>query len=152
MKIEAEKIRDIVVTVEDQLKSMTAEKLSARETPASWSRKEILGHLIDSAANNHQRIVRACYDAATNFPPYHQNEWVQIQQYDQVAWRELVEFWMAYNRHLSHLIERVPTAARNSPMNIGLEVPVTLRYVIEDYLRHLQHHLRDILGEQDQAF
>ena len=70
MKIEAEKIREIVVAVEDPLKSMTAEIVSARGTPASWSRKEILGHLIDSAANNHQRIVRACYDAATNFPPY----------------------------------------------------------------------------------
>ena len=114
MKIEADKIREIVIAVEVQLKSMTADKVSIRETPTSWSRKEILGHLIDSAANNHQRIVRACYHAATNFPPYRQNEWVQIQQYNQVAWRELVELWMAYNRHLSHIIERVPTAALNS--------------------------------------
>jgi hypothetical protein len=149
MKQNAQKIRDVVTKVADQLKSMNSDEVSMRETPGSWTKKEILGHLIDSTANNHQRIVRACYNAATNFPPYSQIDWVQIQQYNQLEWTELIELWVVYNRHLSNIIERVPEESASSSVNIGLEEPVTLEYVVEDYLRHLQHHLKDVIGFSD---
>ncbi len=114
----------------------------------AWSRKQILGHLIDSAANNHQRFVRAAANAGHLFPPYNQNDWVRIQRYDESEWKDLVLLWSAYNRHLSHVISRMPQDALSSPCNIGKEQPVTVEFVIKDYLRHLRHHVEQLLDKQ----
>jgi len=145
MKDIARQIRAIVDQSLPTLIEMKAEQVSLKTTPQEWSRKEILGHLIDSAANNHQRFVRACYNAASNFPPYSQNDWVRIQQYNELDWETLITFWSVYNRYLANLIERIPPEALSAPCNIGKEEPVTLEFLIKDYLRHLQHHLKDLL-------
>jgi len=126
---------------------MKAEEVSLKKRSDKWSKKELLGHLIDSAANNHQRFVRAVYNAAASFPTYDQNTWVRIQKYDESTWETLVTLWSAYNRHLSDVIERIPTAAMSSPCNVGKEEPVTLEVVIRDYVRHLQHHVGQILEQ-----
>ena len=104
MKNTAQEIRKLIAEVVEQLTSMSSDEVSQKETPSSWSKKEILGHLIDSAANNHQRFVRACYNDAANFPPYSQTDWVQIQEYNKSEWGALVELWIAYNHHLSNVI------------------------------------------------
>ncbi len=141
----AQEIRTIVNETSDLLSRMGPDEVSYREGPNKWSKKEVLGHLIDSAANNHQRFVRASYNAAVAFPQYSQNDWVRIQQYHESEWLELVALWSAYNRHLSHVIERIPEEALSTPCNIGREEPVQLEFVIKDYLRHLRHHLSKIL-------
>ena len=148
MKAIARQLRAIVETVEPQLSRMNPDEMGLKPDPHEWSKKEILGHLIDSAANNHQRFVRAVNKVATEFPPYDQNEWVRIQRHNERPWASLVALWSAYNLHLSHLIECIPEDAESSLCNIGREDPVSLHFVIKDYLRHLQHHLKDILGEQ----
>jgi len=127
---------------------MNQDDMGFKPTPKEWSKKEILGHLIDSAANNHQRFVRAVNKVAAQFPTYDQNEWVRIQRHNERPWPSLVALWSAYNNHLSHVIECIPEDAESSPCNIGKEDPVPLYLVINDYLRHLRHHLKDILGEQ----
>jgi hypothetical protein len=144
----AREIRSIVDQASDRLVHMKPEEVSLKETPDDWSKKEILGHLIDSASNNHQRFVRACCNVAANFPTYNQNDWVRIQQYNESDWEALVELWSAYNRHLCDLIERIPNDAKSSPCNIGKEEPVTLEFVVKDYLRHLRHHMNEILAKQ----
>ena len=145
MKEIAQEIRKTIEDALDVLKAVSPEEAAFKQSPTSWSKKEILGHLIDSAANNHQRFVRACYDAAADFPPYDQIEWVQIQQYKQSEWKDLIGFWAAYNFHITNLIERIPEASLSSPVNIGRDEPVTLEFVIVDYLRHLQHHVNDLV-------
>jgi len=145
MKEIAHQIRIAVDEASGRLSRMKPEYVSAKPGPGKWSKKEILGHLIDSAANNHQRFVRACYNAATAFPPYDQNEWVRIQRYHESEWSELVALWSLYNRHLSHIIERIPEEALSAPCNIGKDEPVRLEFVITDYLRHLRHHLDQLL-------
>ena len=146
MKDIAQQIRSIISTVEPQLSRMDTAKTEFKPAPNEWSKKEILGHLIDSAANNHQRFVRAVYQTAADLPTYDQEEWVRVQRYNETAWSSLVPLWSAYNHHLSHVIESIPEDAASSPCNIGQAEPVPLSFVIEDYLRHLQHHLKDILG------
>jgi hypothetical protein len=146
MKNIAGQIRTLINSTATDLLLMKAEEVGLKKTPEDWSKKEILGHLIDSAANNHQRFVRACYNAASDFPPYSQNDWVCIQQYNDLDWETLVTFWSVYNRHLAHLIECIPQEALSSPCNIGKAEPVTLEFLIKDYLRHLQHHLNDLLA------
>lgn len=148
MKKIARQIRSFISATEPRLYRMNSGKMGFKPDPHEWSKKEILGHLIDSATNNHQRFVRAVNNVADQFPTYNQDEWVRIQHYNEMPWSFLVTLWSAYNSHLSHVIECIPDAAESSPCNIGKEEPVTLKFVVQDYLRHLQHHIKDILEEQ----
>jgi len=148
MKNIARQLRSIIASAEPQLSRMIPDDLGRKPAPTEWSKKEILGHLIDSAANNHQRFVRAVNKIAAQFPGYDQNEWVRIQHYNERPWSELVALWSGYNNHLSHIIAYIPNDAKSSPCNIGGKEAVPLDFVIEDYIRHLQHHLKDILGKQ----
>ena len=124
---------------------MPSDKVSFKADPDKWSKKEILGHLIDSAANNHHRFVRGGYNAAVNFPPYSQNDWVRIQKYHESEWMNLIAIWSVYNLHLCDVIERLSDEALSAPCNIGKEEPVSIEFVIKDYLRHLKHHMQVIL-------
>ncbi|MHB8763604.1 MAG: DinB family protein [Deferrisomatales bacterium] len=145
MKELAREIRAIVDRNSGRLARLKPDEVSSKATPDDWCRKEILGHLIDSAANNHQRFVRACLAPSDDVIAYRQNDWVRIQGYDEADWGGLVELWSAYNRHLSHLVERIPEASAGAPCHIGLDHPVSLEWVVKDYLRHLRHHLSDLL-------
>src|SRR5437016_4232159 len=73
-----------------------------------WCAKQILGHLIDSAANNHSRFVRAQLQDDLWFEGYAQEDWVRIQKYEQEAWVSLVDLWTNYNLHLLHIISNIP--------------------------------------------
>ena len=144
MKETAQQIRKIIEEASVTFTQIDDQQAGVKSIPDKWSKKEILGHLIDSAANNHQRFVRAGYNAAKTFPPYNQNEWVQIQAYNGIEWQNLINFWAAYNFHLCHIIENLPNGLNNTPCNIGEDKPVSLEFVITDYLRHLRHHVEQI--------
>jgi hypothetical protein len=121
MKDIARQIRSLISTAEPQLSRMNHDEMGFKPDPHKWSKKEILGHLIDSAANNHQRFVRAVNKVAGQFPTYDQDEWVRIQRYNEMSWSFLISFWSAYNSHLCHIIECIPEDAESSPCNIGKE-------------------------------
>ncbi len=108
-----------------------------------WVRKELLGHLIDSAANNHQRFVRAQLGTPFEWPTYDQEAWVSLHRYRERAWGELVELWVALNRHVAAVIETVPAAKLQTPYGDGAERN-TLEWWMRDYLRHLKHHLAQL--------
>jgi hypothetical protein len=112
----------------------------------NWSRQEILGHLIDSAYNNHQRLVRGANNQAIAFPPYDQNKWVENQHYNEKNWEELVNLWHLSNAHFCWVIDCLPENALQNLCNIGKETPVSIEFVITDYLRHLRLHLEQLLG------
>jgi hypothetical protein len=103
-----------------------------------------MGHLIDSAANNHQRFVRGQLVDELVDPGYAQQGWVDSQRYAERPWVDVVELWAAYNRHLAHVIAAVPEARRAAPIRIGGDAPMTLSEVALDYVAHIQHHLRQI--------
>jgi hypothetical protein len=143
----ARQLRAIIERAEPQLAQMDPDEVAFKRAPQEWSKKEILGHLIDSAANNHQRFVRAVNNVALQFPTYDQNEWVRIQRHNDRPWPSLVALWSIYNDHLSHVIECIPVDAESALCNIGKQDPVPLDFVIRDYIRHLLNHLKDILDE-----
>ncbi len=138
-------------------------KLSESESEAAlsangWSSKQTIGHLIDSAANNHARFVLAQLKDDLLFAGYEQDGWVRVQQYQKASWPQLVELWRAYNVHLLHVMSCVSKekltnrCTQHSLQTIAFETvdekkPVTLEYLMKDYVVHLKHHLSQVFGE-----
>ena len=123
------------------MRAFTDADAAAGLAARKWNRKELLGHLIDSAANNHQRIVRAQLGDALVFPGYEQDSWVAAQRYRTRAWSELVDVWIAFNTQVASAIESVPETKLATRCVINAGDPVTLEFLMKDYLRHLRHHL-----------
>jgi len=140
----AEGIRKTVEDFAERFEHLDDAKASVKLLPDKWSRKEILGHLIDSASNNHQRFVRAQYMKDLNSLSYEQTEWVKIQQHGSRSWKDLLVFWKSYNLHLAHVIRRMPIVSLQVPYTLGSGEQVTIGYIVVDYLGHMQHHLRQI--------
>jgi hypothetical protein len=113
--------------------------------PSRWSKKEILGHLIDSVANNHQRVVRSQAARSTEFPAYPQEAWVKAQAYNLAAWPDLVNLWLLYNRHLLHVLRNLPEPVLLHEVAIGGKPPITVQAMAEGYVDHLKNHLAQIL-------
>ncbi|MBS1566255.1 MAG: DinB family protein [Bacteroidetes bacterium] len=109
-----------------------------------WSKKEIIGHLIDSASNNHHRFVRGQFED-TPFIRYDQDKWNQHGYYQQIDSRQVILFWEAYNRQLLALIKQLPAEKLNNPVNTGGEKSLTIGFLIEDYVQHLEHHLKQVV-------
>jgi hypothetical protein len=130
-----------------QLLAITEAESEVRPAPTKWSKKEIIGHLIDSAANNHQRFVRLQVSDQLSLPGYEQESWVSVQGYQNERWEQLVQLWRSYNLHLLHLMLRVPQEKLQNTCRIGSNEPVTLGFIMTDYVRHLKHHLNQALPD-----
>ena len=128
-----------------KLRAVSDDRTASPLQTGKWSPKQILGHLIDSAANNHQRFVRVQAEADLSLPGYAQEFWVSSQFYGERAWSDIIDLWAAYNRHLAHVISHIAEAKGNVHCKIGDSGPLTLRAVALDYVGHMQHHLRQIL-------
>lgn len=146
MKETLARLNTILESKAGRLLALSDAASALRPAPGKWSRKEILGHLVDSASNNHQRFVRAALAPDLVFPPYEQEGWVAVQRYGEESWLNLIELWLAYNRHLLHVMSSVPESALEHRCVVGGGEPVSLRDLMAGYVDHLQHHLSQILG------
>jgi hypothetical protein len=149
---------ETVERAEPRLLRISEEQSAQRPAPGKWSGREIVGHLVDSASNNHQRFVRAQWQEDLVFQGYAQDAWVAAQQYQEAPWRELVTLWALFNRHLARVMAAVPEGIRSRPHTrhnlhelawqpVPESQPATLDYFMQDYVGHLHHHLRQILGQ-----
>jgi len=134
----------VVEAASQSLRRIGDPEASLGSALGNWSKKEILGHLLDSAVNNHHRFVRAQQVKQLTFPAYEQEEWVSAQGYVERPWSELIDFWRLYNRHLAHVISLISEEKLAVICVIGTNEPVTLGYLIEDYLVHMRHHLQEL--------
>lgn len=135
-----------VESVEESLSQISEAEASRKPAPDKWSKKEVIGHLIDSASNNHQRFIRAQEGDVLIFPKYTQDFWVSAQHYAKSDWYMLLNFWSLYNRHLAHVIENINPDARSRLCKIGSNEPATLEFLVTDYVAHLKHHLKGLLS------
>jgi hypothetical protein len=132
-----------------RLRQLTEEQASARPRgPAAWSRKEELGHLIDSAVNNHVRFVRGSLEPEVRTPGYDQDGWVAAHGYDGLSWADLLNCWEQHNLALLSVVKRLNEDRLAVKCVIGDSKTVTLGFLIEDYALHMQHHLDQILGRE----
>ena len=109
-----------------------------------WTRKQILGHLLDSAANNRQRFVRAATEGTYVGPKYAQDAWVAAHGYAGMPWDTLVRWWQAEHDILAAVVDRIPEDRLGANCKVGEDEPVTLRFLIEDYLRHQHWHFKQL--------
>ena len=144
----------------ERMRLVAEDRAGAKPAPGKWSRKEILGHLIDSAVNNQIRFVRAQLYDDMIFTGYDQNAWVSAQRYQERSWSELVHTWRAYNHQVAAVMRAAAVAELERPRprhnlhDIGFQLlppdtPATLGWLMRDYVVHLQHHLDQILRIAD---
>ncbi|MEK6333828.1 MAG: DinB family protein [Acidobacteriota bacterium] len=152
---------DFKQTIETSVPRLLKISEEQSEQPRSeehWSSKQIIGHLIDSAANNHARFVLGQIKDDLVFPGYEQDSWVEIQHYQQAPWTQLVDLWRAYNLHLLHVMSWAAAdkmhhrCTQHNLQSIAFKTvseaePATLSYLMKDYVVHLKHHLGQILSE-----
>jgi DinB superfamily len=137
-------LRQLLGTEPSLLAELSEAAAASKPSDKKWSAKEELGHLLDSAANNHLRIVRTLFEDQPAMPKYEQERWVQVHVYQQREWCELIETWSALNRQLLMAAASIPDSDWTRTCTIGGAEPVTLRFVVEDYVAHMAHHLSHI--------
>ena len=145
MKEDIQKLKSILEETPKSLSKISESESSAKESPGKWSKKEILGHLIDSASNNHQRFVRMQTNNVISFPAYQQESWVSVQHYQEEPWKELVHFWERYNQHIVHILTHIPSDKWDNHCIIGTDPPRTMSHLVQEYIKHLEHHLTQIV-------
>ncbi|HKZ77445.1 MAG TPA: DinB family protein [Pyrinomonadaceae bacterium] len=152
--------RQTVEASSQRLLLISEEQSGSPRAPGKWSPKQIIGHLIDSASNNHQRFVRAQFSDDLTFAGYDQEAWVRVQDYDKEEWALLVQLWKYYNLHLLHVMAAVPEKSLARPRHrhnldqiawkgVPQNEPVTLLYFMRDYVAHLKNHLNQIFSDSN---
>lgn len=152
-----QELRSVVERSTPALLALSGDASAHRPAPGKWSPREVLGHLIDSASNNHQRFVRAQFQDDLVFPGYEQDDRVEAQHCHDAPWTDLVTLWRAFNLHLARVMAAVPESVRLRAHRrhnldkiawraVPAGEPTTLAYFMSDYVSHVKHHLRQILG------
>jgi hypothetical protein len=152
--------RQTIETAALRLRDIPEDQSHVKRHEDKWSPKEIIGHLIDSASNNHQRFVRAQLGKELVFQGYEQAEWVKKQRYNEEPWDQLIQLWKHYNLHLAHLISVIPEQTLTQSRlqhnldhiaweTVDKDQPTTLEYFVRDYVAHLRHHLAQIFGDNE---
>src|SRR5215475_4832089 len=120
----------------DSLKRIGEAAAAAPRAPGKWSRKQVLGHLVDSAANNHQRFVRLQLVPRIDLPGYDGDGWVRVQRYQERPWAEIINLWLAYNTQLAELIRSVDQKALHHVWHTPDGEDLTLEFLMRDYVVH----------------
>jgi len=143
------RLKNNIESVPGKFLNFTEDELTRKPSPSKWSKKELLGHLIDSAANNHARFVKAQFQGEPfHMEGYAQNEWVDVQKYNDKESRSFVEFWKVYNEHILFIMENTPE--KNLKIKCvaddAYENADTLFLLMKDYVDHMDHHLNKIFS------
>lgn len=142
-------LRALLDRLPARLNNLPFDQVQRKPSSSAWSLKEELGHLLDSAANNHQRIVRTQLEDTPAMPEYDGDRWVALHRYQHRDWSSLIAIWVGLNRQLLAAAEAVPDAAWSRTCTIADSAPLTLQFVFDDYVDHMLHHLRHMGVEVD---
>jgi DinB superfamily len=138
----ADLLRSLVNDSIKKFQLISAEEWNIKPKADKWSRKEVLGHLIDSCVNNSRRFIVTQYEQNQKIV-YRQNEWVNVQDYHNSDYAQLIELWRLLNLQLATTIEKIPV--KNLQYTCVTEGVHTLEWLIDDYISHARHHLAQII-------
>jgi hypothetical protein len=151
----ADRLRTAVEAAYPRLASISDSAAATPPAPDKWSPKQVIGHLIDSASNNHQRFVRANFVDDLIFPGYDQEKWVLLGHYAEAPWISLITLWREFNLQIARVMDSTPASVRDTPRQrhnlhqlawrgVPEDQPATLGYFMGDYVDHLENHLCQI--------
>ena len=144
MRETADHLGSIVDRTERLLRTIGDDDAAMPVLQGGWSRRQLIGHLTDSACNNHQRFVRTALAGSLDWPSYDQSGWVSIQDYSEAPWPLILDAWSAMNRLLCHVLAHLPPEAAGMTCRIGDAAPISLKQLAQDYVSHMLHHLHQI--------
>ena len=133
----------LLATIPDLLKKIPIDEFEHKPDEGRWSKKEILGHLLDSATNNHHRFVRSQFEENPSIQ-YDQEKWNAHNYYQSCELGHLIEFWVLYNRQVLYLLKNIPAGFHQRRCDTGGR-SLTIGFIAEDYVRHMEHHLKQIV-------
>ena len=139
------RLKEVLAKNISTLNAISEANASLKTAPGKWSKKEILGHLIDSASNNHQRFVRLQIDNNITLPKYKQDEWVAVQHWQEKEWGSIITLWKLYNEHIAYIFKRIDESKLSNVMMLG-DKEYTLQFLIDDYVDHMENHLKQIFA------
>ncbi len=140
-----ERLQFLCDTIPHLLYEIDENNFSLKPAPGKWSKKEIIGHLIDSATNNHHRFVRGQFEDIPRVA-YDQNKWNESNYYDKIDRTQIISFWTAYNKQLVELMKHISKEKLGNKVNTFGDEIYTIDYLIDDYVRHLEHHLKQVVS------
>ena len=144
-----QQLQSIIDNYTPQLQSLHEDIWSHKPNPAKWSKKEILGHLIDSAQNNIRRFIVAQYEDNPKIT-YAQDTWVAAANYQNYITKDLVELWILINKHTCMILKNIPAGIEERLSETS--EPHTIKWLAADYNKHLLHHLHQVLDLEAVAY
>jgi len=143
MKTKIYELEDLVENYYNEFKNISTNQFDHKPSPDKWSKKEILGHLVDSAQNNIQRFIRCQYSDTPSIS-YDQDEWVRLNNYQMADLKQLIELWYLLNLRLARIWKYLPEENLKKTCDIKGQV-INIEWLVDDYIRHLKHHLGQIV-------
>jgi hypothetical protein len=142
----AQHFRAELDVIHAELHALPPELADTAWREGGWTRKQIIGHMLDSAANNRQRFVRAVTEGSYTGPNYAQDAWVAAHGYASQPWATLLRWWEVEHEILISIVDHIPEERLDARCTVGGGAPVTLRFLIEDYLHHQHWHLKQLVA------
>lgn len=149
------RITGLIERIPERILETPVNELEFQIAPGKWSKKEILGHLCDSAINNLSRFVRAQFEQQPfKIEPYAQDNWVKLNNYQNIDIEILLNYWVTLNRQIVNIVSIIPEDKLGVLCDLGQaafregEIEKNLLWLIEDYVIHMEYHLRQITGKE----
>jgi hypothetical protein len=145
MKAVTIELQTIIATFSQRIAEIPEADFSVKPNPAKWSKKEVLGHLIDSAENNLRRFICGQYEISPPKIKYEQNFWVTVNQYQTTSSKDVIENWRLINLKICRVLQQMPSENYSKTCDFGEGKFLTIEWLAIDYVKHLKHHLNQII-------
>jgi hypothetical protein len=141
------KLDALLIVIEEYISKTSAVELNHKASPENWSKKQIIGHLIDSGINNMQRFTSVLIEKEPfRIRPMHQVELVEVNEYQHAEIEELLAFLISINIRIKNLMLLQNAETLSTKIELYTKGNTSdLRYLMEDYVAHFEQHINQII-------
>ena len=145
----ASDLESLITEYLPQLNSVTEDEYAVKPLPTKWSKKELVGHLIDSAQSNLRRFIVAQYEESTAIN-YNQDKWVAINNYQHEDVKDIIQLWYLLNKQIVFVLKNI-SVEMSQRISIT-DASYTIEWLAQDYIKHLKHHIHQVLNLEPVAY